>query len=220
MNNQEEYLSVSGIQHFIFCRRQWALIHIEQQWQENYHTIDGELFHENAHNPYKNETRKDTIISRGMPVVSNELKISGVCDIVEFIKDKNGITLAGHTDKYVVCPIEYKRGGTKKDDCDILQLTAQCLCLEEMLCCKIEQAYIFYGKTRQKICVKITDVLKKQVTDIFSEMHILYDRKYTPIVKPGKKCSACSLKELCLPKICKNKSVSDYIDTSLQGETL
>ena len=92
---------LSGIQHFSFCRRQWALIHIEQQWDENLRTVEGNLFHKKAHDGYSSEKRKDTIISRGMPVFSRELSVSGICDIVEFKRnDAEGIALRGREGKY------------------------------------------------------------------------------------------------------------------------
>ena len=81
---EEDYLSLSGIQHFIFCRRQWALIHIEQQWEENLRTVEGRLMHKTAHDSLKTETRGDIIITRGLPVFSKELGVYGVCDVVEF----------------------------------------------------------------------------------------------------------------------------------------
>ena len=91
---------LSGLQHFEFCQRQWALIHIEQQWAENLLTVEGNIFHENAHNKFFTESRGDIIISRGMPVYSAELGVSGECDVVEFHKRENGIELYGKNGKY------------------------------------------------------------------------------------------------------------------------
>ena len=100
---EDEYLMLSGIQHFAFCRRQWALIHVEQQWQENEHTVIGELFHKRAHDPYFHEKRNDLIVSRGVPVHSRSMGVSGVCDIIEFYKVEDGISLHGHRGLYRVC---------------------------------------------------------------------------------------------------------------------
>ncbi len=114
---EEDYLMLSGIQHFSFCRRQWALIHIEQQWDENLRTVEGNLFHKKAHDGYSSEKRKDIIVSRGMPVFSRELGVSGICDIVEFRRnDAEGIALYGREGKYLVYPVEYKKGQPKEDD--------------------------------------------------------------------------------------------------------
>lgn len=113
--SEDEYLLLSGIQHFMFCRRQWALIHIEQQWAENYRTVDGELMHKNVHDRDFNETRGDVIITRSMAVSSTELDISGGCDVVKFHRSEQGVELFGREGKYNVIPIEYKRGEPSVD---------------------------------------------------------------------------------------------------------
>lgn len=143
---EDDYLMISGIQHFQFCRRQWALIHIEQQWEENVHTVVGELMHKKAHDPYLKEKRKDTLIVRALPVSSRTLGVSGECDIVEFHKCEDGVKLFGHRDLYSIYPVEYKKGKPKKSDEDILQLTAQTMCLEEMFSTRIEEGAIFMEK--------------------------------------------------------------------------
>ncbi len=113
---------ISSIQHFLFCRRQWALIHLEQQWQENFFTTDGEIFHEKAHQGLSFEKRKQVIVSRGMPVRAQALGIYGVCDIVEFLEHPQGIALAGRSGTYQVQPVEYKRGKPKESLADVYQL--------------------------------------------------------------------------------------------------
>lgn len=216
--NEEDFLSLSGIQHFAFCQRQWALIHIEQQWEENLRTIEGELMHKSAHDGYKAQKRGDIIISHGMSVFSRRLGINGVCDIVEFFKDKNGVEIFGRGGKYNAYPVEYKRGEPKENDIDILQLVAQAMCLEEMLCCTIDEGSIYYGETRHRLKIAIDDTLREKVTNLFNEMHAMYNRRYTPKVKPSKSCNACSLRDFCLPKLCKNKSAKDYITKNLKEE--
>lgn len=148
--NEDDYLMLSGIQHFKFCRRQWALIHIEQQWAENEHTVVGELMHKKAHDPYLKEKRNDTIVVCALPVSSRILGISGECDIVEFHKCDDGIKLFGHRGEYSVFPVEYKKGKPKEADEDKLQLTAQAMCLEEMFSTHIDEGAIFYGETRRR----------------------------------------------------------------------
>ena len=93
---EEDFLMISGIQHFKFCRRQWALIHIEQQWEENVHTVVGQLMHKKVHDPFIAEKRKDLLIARALPVSSKTLGISGECDVVEFHKCEDGISIYGH----------------------------------------------------------------------------------------------------------------------------
>jgi CRISPR-associated exonuclease Cas4 len=218
MQSDTDYLLISGIQHFAFCHRQWALIHIEQQWEENLRTVEGHLIHEKAHNLFADEKRKGVITVRGMAVSSPTLMINGQCDVVEFIPRDDGIPLQGHTGRYKVYPVEYKRGEPKENEVDILQLTAQAMCLEEMLCCKIDEGAIFYEKTRRRQRIEITPCLRIQVKEMLEEMNGLMRRRYTPKVKPTKSCNACSLKNLCLPKLLKSKSVNDYILEHIAGE--
>lgn len=213
---EEDFLSLSGIQHFVFCRRQWALIHIEQQWEENMLTVEGEILHANVHNGYKSEKRKNMISSNGMPIFSKTLGIQGVCDVVEFHLAHEGIELFGREGKYRVHPVEYKNGEPKSTDADILQLTAQAMCLEEMLCCKIHDGSLFYGKTRHRLNIVFDACLRQRVIEICKEMHEMYDRHFTPKVKPAKNCNACSLKNICLPKLLNNRPVSAYIDKVLK----
>ncbi|MGN1148989.1 MAG: CRISPR-associated protein Cas4 [Lachnospiraceae bacterium] len=215
---EEDFLQLAGLQHFSFCRRQWALIHIEQQWVENVLTTEGNIFHKKAHDGYSSEKRRDIIISRGMPVHSRVLGISGECDIVEFHRTEEGIMLPGREGNYKVYPIEYKRGKSKITDEDRLQLTAQAMCLEEMFVTDIPEAYLFYGETRRREQVEITEELRDECQKLLQEMHQLYARGYTPVVKKAKKCDACSLKEICLPKLEKSKKVVSYISGYLEDE--
>lgn len=209
---------LSGIQHFAFCRRQWALIHIEQLWEENLRTVEGNFLHENCHDGYSSESRKEVLLSRGMPIFSRSLGASGECDIVEFRKSADGITLHGRDGLYTVYPVEYKHGEPKDDDIDILQLAAQAICLEEMLSCEIPAGAIFYGKTKRRQKVELTAELKEQVRCQFAEMHGYFQRGYVPKVRMTKACNACSLKNLCLPKLCKVKSVRGYLEQNLGTE--
>lgn len=212
MYNEDEFLQLSGIQHFAFCRRQWALIHIEMQWKENLRTVEGQILHENAHNPEMNEKRGNVIVVRAMPVHSRKMGVSGECDVVEFYKSDKGAHINGREGVYMPVPVEYKRGEPKSDNIDILQLAAQALCLEEMFCTDINYGYIYYGETRHRLKVDFDDEIRNEVVRLFEEMHLYYRRGYTPKVKISKKCNACSLKDLCVPVLNKNKSVAEYID--------
>lgn len=216
--SEDDYLMLSGIQHYAFCRRQWALIHIEQQWQENERTVEGELLHKRAHDAYFTEKRKDVIISRGLPVHSRTMGVSGICDIVEFCRAEDGIPLFGHRGLYSVYPVEYKKGAPKDSEIDILQLTAQAMCLEEMLSAKIQEGAIFYGETRRRDKIIFNDTLRDTVRNDFEEMHGLFERRYTPKVKWSKSCGACSLKDICMPRLGKAPSVRDYISKILSED--
>lgn len=210
---------LSGIQHFAFCRRQWALIHVEQQWKENERTVEGTLLHRGAHDESRVEKRRDTITIRGMRVVSRRLAVSGICDVVEFRRSPAGISLWGWDGQWQPYPVEYKRGSPKENNADLLQLCAQAICLEEMLCCEIPEGSLYYGETRHRLKVDFTLELRTQVEQMLVEMRALYQRGWTPRVKPSKACSACSLKEICLPKLSRTVKVETYLDNFLkEGE--
>jgi CRISPR-associated exonuclease Cas4 len=218
MYSEDEYLMLSGLQHFMFCRRQWALIHIEQQWAENYRTADGRVMHRNVHDASLHEKRGDTVTARAMAVSSARLGLSGECDAVEFRKDSGGIEIFGLDGRYSVTPIEYKRGAPKADESDIMQLAAQAMCLEEMLCCDIPVGFLFYGDTRHRLKVEIDAALRSRVEKAVCEMHDMFSRKYTPKVKRSKACNACSLKEICLPVLCSEKSAEKYMRDMLGSD--
>jgi CRISPR-associated exonuclease Cas4 len=215
--SEDDYILLSGIQHFAFCRRQWALIHIEQLWTENQLTAEGRLMHERAHNPFLTEKRKDVLIVREMAVHSSRLGVSGQCDVVEFTRDEeNGVPLFGRKGKWSPMIVEYKRGKSKADDCDRLQLALQAICLEEMLACpQIKQSCVYYGETKHREYVDLTDELRDNAETMIAEMHEYYKRRFTPKVKAGKSCKRCSLYDLCLPSITANTNVTKYIESAL-----
>ena len=215
---EDDFLMLSGIQHFKFCKRQWALIHIEQQWAENIRTVKGNLLHEKAHNGTATEKRGDIIISRALPIHSRTLGASGECDVVEFHKNSNGINITGQQGKFKIYPVEYKKGSPKKGNEDISQLVAQAICLDEMFCCDIEIGYLYYGETKRRLKVDITEELKTDVRNCFKEMHQLYERRYTPKVKRSKSCNACSLKNICLPILFKKQSAVSYINNIIRSD--
>lgn len=204
-------MQLSGLQHFKFCRRQWALIHIEAQWAENYRTTDGEILHERAHDGTLSESRGDLLVTRDVRVFSPQLGVSGACDVLEFHRGDTGIPLNGRDGLWQPYPVEYKRGKPKQDTSDALQLCGQAMCLEEMLCCEIPAGALYYGEPRRRTEIRFTPELRQEVQTLCAEMHALYERGHTPKVKPTKGCNACSLKERCLPKLMRKRSVADYL---------
>lgn len=215
-DHEDDYLQLSGLQHYAFCRRQWALIHIEDLWAENLRTTEGHLLHERAHDTSLRERRGNIITVRGVSIHSPTLGVSGQCDVLEYHAASDGIPLPGTEGTWLPYPVEYKRGHSKDTDADRLQLCAQAMCLEEMLCCDIPEGALFYGETRRREVVFFTDDLRARVRDGLAEMHELYRRGHTPKVKPSKSCNACSLKELCLPKLVKTRSVASYLAAAME----
>lgn len=215
MYDEQDYLMISGIQHFLFCRRQWALIHIEQQWQENVLTLEGQYLHEKADQPMIREKRKDRLIVRGLPIHSPTYGLSGICDVVEFIQDENGVALTGETGTFLPVPVEYKHGKPKQELSDILQLTAQAVCLEEMLVCDVPKGYLYYHETKRREEVEITASLREELKSKVAEMHQYWAKRYTPKVKTGNFCKKCSLQSICLPKLMNVQTVKSYLDRRL-----
>lgn len=216
MYQEYEFLQLSGIQHYAFCKRQWGLAYMELQWTENVRTVEGHLMHKRAHDGEIVEHRGDRVISRAMPVQSKELGISGECDVVEFHKASDGVYLPRYDGYYRVLPVEYKKGRPKENEIDILQLVAQAMCLEEMLCCQIEEGFLYYGETKHRLRVSITRETREKVRAIFAEMHQYYEKGVTPKGKRTKACNACSLKDICLPVLMKTRSVNQYIADTIE----
>ena len=211
-----DLLPLSGLQHFAFCRRQWALIHIENQWQENLRTAEGHLLHRRAHDEAARERRGNTLILRGLPIVSHTLGLSGQCDVVEFHLTPEGVPLRGEEGRWLPFPVEYKRGRPKEHRADELQLCAQAMCLEEMLCCAVPVGALFYGEPRRRTAVEFSPELRQMVRDFSEEMHQYARRGHTPKAKPTKSCNACSLKDLCLPQLTRRGSVSAYFKQAME----
>lgn len=218
-HSPEDLLPLSGIQHFLFCRRQWALIQIEQQWKENALTAEGRIMHQRADDPYFTETRNGVITARSVPVASYKLGLSGVCDVVEFTLSSEGVRLPGREGLYLAAPVEYKRGREKYDHSDETQLCAQAMCLEEMLSVDIPFGYLYYGETRHRTEIELAPNLRALVREMAGEMHSYFQRGYTPRVKPSKACRSCSLVDTCLPSLQENvPSASEYIREQLEGD--
>ena len=215
----DELLPLSGIQHFLFCRRQWALIHVENQWQENVLTVQGKLLHKRVDDPFFTEKRSDLIRSRAVPVASYTLGLSGICDVVEFKESADGVKLPGRDGTYLPAPVEYKRGHAKRGPCDEAQLCAQAMCLEEMLAVSIPSGDLFYGETRRREPVEFTHELRELVRSMTVEMHAYFKRGYTPKVKPSKACRSCSLADRCLPALQDSiLPASEYIRQHIEKE--
>ena len=216
---EEDLLPLSGLQHFAFCRRQWALIHLEQQWKENLRTVEGNLLHQRAHDTSRRERRGDLLCLHSLTIVSYTLGLSGKCDRVEFHRSPDGVPLNGEDGLWLPSPVEYKRGRPKLHQADELQLCAQAMCLEEMLCCSIPDGALFYGEPRRRTPVLFSSELRAQVRSCSEEMHQYYRRGYTPKAKPTKSCAACSLKDLCLPQLSRRGSVSGYLKQAMEERT-
>lgn len=214
--SDEELLMLSGIQHIAFCERQWAFIHIEQQWAENVLTVEGHNLHQRVDNPYLTDNNENKITLRSVPLVSYELGLSGLADVIEFLiteSEINSIRLPNKQGFWQPIPVEYKRGKPKPDERDEVQLCAQAMCLEEMYKIYIPAGFLFYGETRHRHEVEFNESIRNKVCHYANRMHELFreGKTPTPVYKPH--CRSCSLFNICLPlPLSKYGKVSDYLE--------
>ena len=203
MYDIDDLIQLSALQHYAFCPRQCALIHIEQVWSESMLTAEGRLMHERVHDE-KRESRRDVRIEFGVPLRSLRLGLIGKADVIEFHRRDDG--------EWIPYPVEYKRGKPKRDDCDKVQLCAQALCLEEMLNVHIYEGALFYGRTRHRLDVVFNDSLRKETEDMALKTRELIASGETPPPVYAKRCEQCSLIEVCLPRtVQKKRTVKGYI---------
>jgi len=202
--NEDDLIMLSALQHYVFCPRQCALIHIEQVWAENRLTAEGRIMHEHVHEE-GSETRGDVRIARGVPLRSLRLGLVGMADVVEFHRSAK--------DFWQPFPVEYKRGKPKPDHCDMIQLCAQAICLEEMLSVSVPSGAIFYGRTRRRLDVSLDDALRRETEDVAERARELIISGETPPPVYEKRCENCSLMGECLPKTTgKKSSVKRYLE--------
>jgi CRISPR-associated exonuclease Cas4 len=200
---EDDLLPLSALQHLLFCERQCALIHIEQVWTENLFTAEGRIMHEQVDSG-KHQSRKDVRIETALALRSLRLGLSGKADVVEFHRDDQG--------SWRPYPVEYKRGKPKAANWDQVQLSAQALCLEEMLHCRVSEGALFYGQNRRRQLVCFDEKLRQETEEAAVRLHQLVRSGVTPPARYEKKCESCSLMQLCLPKIAgQGKCVSRYL---------
>ena len=193
---------ISALQHYLFCPRQCALIHIEQQWLENRLTAEGRILHERVHTSGR-ESRRTLRIEYDVPIRSLRLGLAGRADIVEFHRQEDGL--------WRPLPVEYKRGRPKKDDTDRVQLCAQAICLEEMLRCVVPEGALYYGEKKRRTPVVFDEPLRDKTVQTAAAVHALLAKGETPPPHYEKRCESCSFLPLCLPKVATRKRVSTYL---------
>ena len=192
-------VSLSALQHYAFCPRQCALIHIEQAWAENFLTAQGRALHERVDSG-EPETRKGVHFARSVHVSAEKLGISGIIDMVEREVQTGRLK-----------PVEYKRGKPKPEPFDEIQLCAQALCLEEMTGQTISEGALWYMQTRHRVPVAFSDGLRAQTLAVIRKVRELLDSGTTPPPEYGKRCKACSLVEICQPQLLERDRSVRYV---------
>jgi CRISPR-associated exonuclease Cas4 len=212
MQEQDDPIPLSALQHAVYCQRQAALIHIERQWEENRFTAEGRVLHDVAHDP---ADRKRGNIRRvtALPLTCRRLNLSGVADIVEFRAGVDGET---------AYPVEYKRGKAKLHRADEVQLCAQALCLEEMTGRAVPEGALFYAEVRRRVSVPFDAGLRRLTEETALQFSALFAAGRTPpAIYRADRCRACSLIDVCRPKAGAKSALgfrARAIDTALQGD--
>lgn len=216
MFTEDELIPLSALQHLLFCERQCALIHIEQAWAENRFTAEGRIMHERVDEAGR-ESRGRVRTVNGLPLRSLRLGLSGKADAVEFHRE--GDDGSGDASVWRPFPVEYKRGKPKQNDCDLVQLCAQALCLEEMLEVAVPEGALYYGKPRRRLAVVFDDLLREKTREAARRLHELISSGRTPQARYEKKCESCSMLSVCMPKITgSRRSVQRYMAKVLAQE--
>ena len=188
---EADLIQLSALQHYLFCPRQCALIHVEQIWEESGLTAEGRLLHERVDEGGA-EKRRDVKRVFGLPIRCLRLGLVGKADVVEFHRQPDG--------GWLPYPVEHKRGRRKKEDWDRVQLCAQALCLEEMLGVSVPEGALFYGKEQRREVVEIGDALRRETEEVAAAVHRMLASGQTPPPEYAAKCDSCSLVDVCLPR--------------------
>lgn len=192
MGEEVDFVALSALQHYLYCPRQCALIHVEQAWAENAATAEGRVAHERVH-AAQTEVRRGVRTVTSMPLRSHALGVAGVADVVELHRDGSG---------WRPYPVEHKRGRPKAHRADEVQLCAQAMALEEMFGVGIEEGALFYGQPRRRSVVRLDAELRHLTAEVAASVHRLLSAGLTPrMAYEARRCDACSLIEICKPKI-------------------
>ena len=213
-----EPIPLSRLAHAGYCLRRAALLTNEQLWKENADTAKGREAHKRVHTS-RIERRGDTLQLFEYDVFSRELNIGGKCDCIEAERDEAGCLIPAAEFPVRLYPVEYKNGKLRDEEEYELQLCAQAMCLEEMLLCNIPEGSLFYGETRRREVVPLDAALRAEVTQMLDQMQKYYNAHHTPKARQTKGCNACSLRNICLPKLGKMSDVSSYIKARLEDNT-
>ncbi|MDN5753457.1 MAG: CRISPR-associated protein Cas4 [Nitrosospira sp.] len=199
---RDDVIMISALQHFSYCPRQCALIHVEQQFSSNVHTARGDAVHARVDEPGW-ETQPGARVERVLPIWSDRLGLTGRCDVVEFRHDGS------------IYPVETKHGPRKAKAHDDLQLAAQALCLEEMTGKIVARGAIYHHSSRRRREVVITDALRRQVEEITAAVRALLASGRLPPPVNDARCKECSLKDICQPEALAAKPVQTSLRSSL-----
>jgi|APTNR8051073442_1049403.scaffolds.fasta_scaffold46702_1 CRISPR-associated exonuclease Cas4 len=205
-SQNDDPIPISALQHWAYCPRQCALIHVEQAFEENVFTLRGQAVHHRADQPGI-ELRAGLRVERALPVFSDRLGLVGKADVVEFLTDGTPY------------PVEYKHGARNKKPsiaaCDDLQVAAQAMCLEEMMARSVPEGAVFYANSKRRRIVPVTTELRQSVEHATTAIRAMLTIGYTPPPVNDERCTACSLRDLCQPA-----ALANIVELGRQGQAL
>lgn len=185
----DQPIPLSALQHYSYCPRQYALIHIEQAFEENVHTLRGQAVHERVDMPVGEDRRDGMRVERALPLFHDELGLIGKADVVEFLADGTPY------------PVEYKHGPRRQRQHDDLQLAAQAMCLEAMLGKAVAEGAIYHAASRRRRVVKIDAALRAKVVELIAAIRQIQASGQLPAPANDARCEQCSLIDLCQPSV-------------------
>jgi CRISPR-associated exonuclease Cas4 len=198
-------IAISALQHFAYCPRQFALIHLEQVWSDNHFTAQGNVLHERV-DSQEAETRGKLRLERSVEVHSEQLALHGKLDLLEITTDNTGSTHYR--------PVEYKRGKRKVMNWDRIQLCAQALCLEDMRGVSIHEGALWYWQERLRKSVSLDQALRTETLACIEAARAVLDAQTTPPpITDARRCKACSLADDCLPAAVRKDRSARYMQT-------
>ncbi|MDK2991415.1 MAG: CRISPR-associated exonuclease Cas4 [Clostridiales bacterium] len=207
---EDEFISISLLSQYYYCPRRAGLLLLEEQWQDNIHTVEGAIIHENVHSG-GHESRSDYVITHSLYIRSFELGIAGIADCVEFYASSSGCgNVPWLPGIWTICPVEFKHGQKRNEMEYEVQVCAQALCLEEMIGCHIDHGFIYYGDDRRRNKVSFNSELRELVISGAAELHKMLQCRNTPLAVKSPKCRECSMRDVCLPG--KLKRTNSYLD--------
>jgi CRISPR-associated exonuclease Cas4 len=214
---EEDYISLSWLQHYGYCRRRAALVILEQSWADNLYTAEGHELHDRV-DQLRKESRVQTVYAYALPLVNEQWGLRGRADLVEYVPiSEPGLHLAGKTGSWVAIPIEYKRGRQKHSPEYALQICGQALCLEEMLDVPVREGAIYYAGSHKRVSIHISDDLRSKTLKAIEELRDMIRKQETPAAVYGPRCTRCSLADCCMPKLGKARSVERYLRSGIDN---
>jgi len=207
--SEDDFIPLSYLAQYYYCKRRAALMMLERQWEDNIHTAEGTALHEHVHNQ-RRELRSGISRLLGIPLCSFSLGLSGKSDCIELSSESKGYKVPGVLGEWLICPVEYKHGKKRSEMEYEVQLCAQAMCLEEMWQCSISFGFLYYAADRKRKQVYFTENLRQLVITGAKELHEMLHNSSVPAAEKTRKCNGCSLVELCMPDI--KKSAVKYLE--------